>query len=1277
MVGLALNCIAYAWKPLTIMQLRELLSVPKKGKTLKPSAIIREGSITKYCSSLLRKSTDGSVLEFSHFSVLEFLEGNLTERSDLDEFWVSQSRAEVLMTIEFLKYLQLDNFKELPSNTETILAHMDELNEKFPLYRHAATAWLFHVYSHWENLEIISLAESLFFSPARTTTYTTWALAFTFDLGFMNFVPLSKPGMLDLVTHPTFTPLHMAASLSFPDICRHLLGHNFNPSIMSRVGSAMQCAVQGLWSFSLHNNGLAVYISGLDSAAGEVQPHIRYIDSEQPAIRDTLLCFQESGVALQYQCCSPFHGFGLLGVALRLARNNDTLFMPATLLSAGADLNEKDSQAAVELFEYFRDKRWTYTKERFLGSLLLFTKALDTLVDKSPAHHHLCSIARREATYYQLDFTSNPTAIDTKLDMSEQAIAVVKAGNVQMLKCILQQPHIEVANFEGENGYSLLHMAVEVSPTNHTLEIIELLLEAGCNVDTTNYAGEQPLHVWSRTKAHDLDMSRRTVQLLTERGSDCTHQDFEGRNILHLVIEDPDKLQIILKYQEDESITRAMESADAGGYTPFPSSLRYNYLRSAMIMMEEIEFTPAMVKSPEWPLTLAVRANSAEIFDFLLSSKLDISSFDEQGRNPLHFLTSKTTEAFLLRLKTLYPIACKSHGVDGPPIQVYLESCIKQRWSEFRCRATNFNTILSHLHIEDTPAFSMWEIFGSKLLPAMLASPSYMICEEAVTSFGTALLQLGYLESYESRTRKSGLFPLLESVSHASFHWAFPLTRQVMEQSGFWSEFHISQPAARLLKQTICENGLGLMEDLLKKGISGHQRVDGCSAMEKFVCQPPATPLEAKPVFEILLKYGDNSRINEPAPNGLALIHLPTTASEWMVDLLVEQGANPDLRTEDSFKQSALTHHLLNGRFIYASALFKNGADPCKANPAGWNAICAASYRGSAQFLKQIYDADELEKRIDWKHTCMLFLMNGTSFGGVNGLHLASHNGCVTVLKFYAEHNLLRDLDLACDSGLKPLHYAAMTDRLVVLNFLCREGCDPNAKSKDGKTALHLAAQYGHYKAVECLVQVGCTLSLDSAGLSPLFYAYQSNNKELIEYLQSRDSNSTGDALGDATIPGIASTLPGKAKAKALEDAIQQNSLTSCQKLHKNGCNLNTFLPSCGCCSPLILAIISQRFSIIEWLLDQQVLMSRPSCVGPDHSTALHLLIRMLTQVDPASKASVSDTLLPKGLQNYMEQGGTFLRESPGILRSMLETTNIDGLRVLVAHLKQNKRHYA
>lgn len=77
---LALNCIAHASPKLNIRQLREILSVPAPGTLLDAGAIIREESIARYCSSMIRKSTDGLYLEFSHFSVLEFLEKGSTQR---------------------------------------------------------------------------------------------------------------------------------------------------------------------------------------------------------------------------------------------------------------------------------------------------------------------------------------------------------------------------------------------------------------------------------------------------------------------------------------------------------------------------------------------------------------------------------------------------------------------------------------------------------------------------------------------------------------------------------------------------------------------------------------------------------------------------------------------------------------------------------------------------------------------------------------------------------------------------------------------------------------------------------------------------------------------------------------------------------------------------------------------------------------------------------------------------------------------------------------------
>lgn len=1254
MVGLAFNCIAYSPITLTIMQLRELLSIPRSGKILKSCAIIREGSITKYCSSLLRKSTDASILEFSHFSVLEFLAGKLSEASDLEEFHVSKSRAEVLMAIEYLKYIQLDNFKGLPSTPAEILKYVNERNRTFVLYPVATRYWPMCARRHYEDLRVINLAKALF-SSDKTSTFTIWALNYGLQLDMM--VKLAGERLVQLVIHPTFTPLHLAAALELPDICRHLLDQNLNPNLKSPAGNPMQCAVQGLQTFCVN------WIEEDDYDAGPA--HIIENESNLTGVGDTIDCLQKAGATLRFKCCEPFWGYRPVSVALMTVESDRTFWLPSALLMRGAELRQADIEIATTVF---RDSR-TYISDNqdFLDSLRLSVEALGKLVDKSPVHHQLYLLVWREAAHYKIDLICNSTATNDTLNVTDQAFSAVQIGNVQVLQGILHQPHIKAADFKDQDGNSLLHRAMEPTTRNSSLKIIELLLDAGCDTGATNFAGDQPLHVWSRIEADDLVSGHRTVQLLTERGSDCSHQNSKGKTALHLAVKYPRQLKIILEHQKAESITRAMETADAKGYAPFATSLRKLEPESAVIMTENIRINSAMVKSPEWLLSLVAFASSEQVFDFLISSDLDIPLYDQDGKPPHPFLECNATESFVSRLQSTYPTARDIHGDYGPPMQIYLQACVEGFHEHgSACRANT--AIINLLYTKDILEFSMWATFGSKILPTIVSARLYYRPMEEATSVSTALLQLGYLDSYESATNECGLLPLLECASWENIQHVFPLITTVLELTRCWAGFRKSPLAVRLLKAAIHKEDPGLTKSLAEKGIDVDQRVDGWSALEQFTREASPSIPKARAVFEILLKHTDKSRINEHRPDGLAVIHMhkPVPGHEWMVELLVQQGANPNLRIKSPGETPALVHALMNSRFEHASALLASGADPCAACNSGWTAMLAASLRGSHLCLEEVYNAGDMWERSDWERTCKLY-NKGSVFGGMNGLHLAAFCGRDAVLKFYKEHGLWEINQSKCDSGRSPLHYAAMKGNLSTLEFLYGEGYDHNAKGKDGKTALHLAAEFGHHDIVEYLVQAGCELSLDAAGWSPLLYAHQSNNKELVEFLQSKDPKYTDSVLQAKVIRGIASTTQRKATAKAFEDAMKKNDLAWCKRLYHSGGDLDSSLHSCGSCSPLVNAIIGKQFSIVKWLLDRYVSMTLTTCrklqIRP---TPLHLLIESSAMID----------LLPQALHNYMLQGGTFLGESLGLIQSAISKDDIKALRVLMEHLRANNDHY-
>ena len=82
------------------------------------------------------------------------------------------------------------------------------------------------------------------------------------------------------------------------------------------------------------------------------------------------------------------------------------------------------------------------------------------------------------------------------------------------------------------------------------------------------------------------------------------------------------------------------------------------------------------------------------------------------------------------------------------------------------------------------------------------------------------------------------------------------------------------------------------------------------------------------------------------------------------------------------------------------------------------------------------------------------------------------------------ESNICGDIvvyiSVCCLLGLRVLHYAALKGGETTIEMLCLHGSAVNEPTLyDGNTALHLAAQYGHYSAVCSFVCLSNCLSVD------------------------------------------------------------------------------------------------------------------------------------------------------------------------------------------------------
>lgn len=125
----------------------------------------------------------------------------------------------------------------------------------------------------------------------------------------------------------------------------------------------------------------------------------------------------------------------------------------------------------------------------------------------------------------------------------------------------------------------------------------------------------------------------------------------------------------------------------------------------------------------------------------------------------------------------------------------------------------------------------------------------------------------------------------------------------------------------------------------------------------------------------------------------------------------------------------------------------------------------------------------------------------------VNGFRLLNallHKDENTVLDFIRRRNLMY-LDVQCRDGQTPLMVAVNKEYENVIIFLLNNGANPNIKSNDGLTVLHLACRMGKKRTVQCLLDAKADMSLvDKEHRTALQWAENYHHEEVIELLKSQ-----------------------------------------------------------------------------------------------------------------------------------------------------------------------------
>ncbi|KAI6120303.1 ankyrin repeat-containing domain protein [Pisolithus croceorrhizus] len=259
-----------------------------------------------------------------------------------------------------------------------------------------------------------------------------------------------------------------------------------------------------------------------------------------------------------------------------------------------------------------------------------------------------------------------------------------------------------------EDGASALHKCLYSQGFGETVEIVQLLLEAGCSVDVRNSKGEVPMHLAAGQGFPSV------IRLLLAWVADVTSVDMAGNSALHWC------LTATYRRNEEACLQTARLLVDAGCPPDLPNSLG------------------------ETPLHLAASSGFDSMARVLVDAGCDVNARNSEGKTPLHYAVLRDVRAvrFLLSAGACLPNDIITTVLSHPKKLVGQQSC--------------FTSLLIHF---DNPLFDMLSTLVQHA--RTLGQSGVFACDEGQTPLHR-LLRLGKREYLTSRQTQDVVRMLVE-----------------------------------------------------------------------------------------------------------------------------------------------------------------------------------------------------------------------------------------------------------------------------------------------------------------------------------------------------------------------------------------------------------------------------------------------------------------------------------------------------------------------------------
>ncbi|KAM4577753.1 ankyrin-1a isoform 11-T11 [Fundulus diaphanus] len=554
-------------------------------------------------------------------------------------------------------------------------------------------------------------------------------------------------------------------------------------------------------------------------------------------------------------------------------------------------------------------------------------------------------------------------------------------------------------NFTPKNGITPLHIASR----RGNVIMVRLLLDRGAQIDAKTKDELTPLHCAARN-GHV-----RIIEILLDHGAPIQAKTKNGLSPIHMAAQGDhmDCVKQLLQYNAE------IDDITLDHLTPLHVAAHCGHHRMAKVLMDKGAKPNSRALNGFTPLHIACKKNHMRVMDLLLKQSASIEAVTESGLTPLH------VASFMGHLNIVKILLQKGASPSASNVKVETPLHMASRAGHFEVAEfllQNSSPVDAKAKDDQTPLHCAARMGHKELVKLLLDhkanpnstttaghTPLHIAAREGHVHTVRILLDM---DAQQTKMTKKGFTPLHVASKYGKVDVAELLLERGANPNA------AGKNGLTPLHVAVHHNNLDVVNLLVSKGGSPHS-----AARNGYTALHIASKQNQVEVANSLLQYGASA--NAESLQGVTPLHLASQEGRPdMVSLLISKQANVNLGNKSGLTPLHLVAQ--EGHVGIADILVKQGAS--------------------------VYAATRM---------------------GYTPLHVASHYGNIKMVKFLLQQQA--NVNSKTRLGYTPLHQAAQQGHTDIVTLLLKHGAQPNEITTHGMSALAIAKRLGYISVIDVL----------------------------------------------------------------------------------------------------------------------------------------------------------------------------------------------------------------